>query len=115
MITRETAIQKVSEALLHIRKMDRAVRTKAFTEACDSASERDFLELEDIIKTMNAGNIRRWIKKVIIVTDLHDYKLPQLRIVAKRYNISYWNELDKTNLIEAIENERRRRVLTDTD
>lgn len=96
------------------RRIERLVNSERFRKACEVATEDQLAELDDVIPTMNSGELKRWLRR-IYKRDLHDYPVKQLRVIGRRYGIFHWNNMTKVDLIEAIEHERRKRVIEGKD
>lgn len=100
----------VDDLGLKYRKLQRLVIQDEFFQACETASDLELGELGGWIERAEVSKIRKWLKDKI-EQDLHDLTVPKLRLIARRYMLKGWNTLDKTNLIEIIELEQRRRLI----
>lgn len=91
------------------KKMERTVCTEEFAELYERASPDDLIQLKGWIERNEYEFIRRWCQEQGEY-DLHKCNTSRLRLVARRLRIKGWNHISKTDLIEAIELERRRRL-----
>lgn len=106
----DQAKEFVYDKLLDVKKIMRVVFSERFYLKCKDATVDELAELDDILPKMNSGLIKAWMRK-IKKYDMHELGVMQLRQIARRYGIPEWNHLTKVSLIEAIEHERRRRII----
>lgn len=93
--------------VLDARAMDRILRSREFQEAYDRAIDSEIKELQFIIEDISPERLRSWMFD-ILYGSLECLSHRRLREMAKRLNIFRWSRLSKPELIEEIEECKRR-------
>lgn len=92
---------------LESKRIRHFVFSQKFEKAMELASEDDKKTLEELIKLGSIKEIRKYVDK-ILAPEVKHASLTQLRHMAKQFGIRYYYYMTRNQLIESIENEKKR-------
>ncbi len=110
-------ILEVHNTLLELRNLHNTVSKPEFSETYDLATDSERSQIHEYIRLIDNYNLTLYLRK-LSHTSLETLPIGELRLLAKKYGISYYATIPKSSLLSLLrakENESRVTVSNDSD